>query len=90
MHDSRIMPIAHDATLFNIGCQQISWPHDPVFGPCLFAVASQSMNEDDAESDSYYPTFEAERYHTQVQPSRESAIPINRISTYCGATEDGD
>jgi len=52
-------------------------------------VASQSMNEDDAESDSYYPTFEAERYHTQVQPSRESAISINRTSTYRGATGDG-
>ena len=49
VHNARVVPEAHDPTTFDIGREQISWPQDPVFSPSLFAVASQTVDENDAK-----------------------------------------
>lgn len=50
MYDFRVIPKAHDATVFDVGGEKIFWPERSIFHlPSVLYVTSQTVNKDNAE-----------------------------------------
>lgn len=49
MYNVGVVTKAHDSTILDIGCEEVSWPKVSIFHPGLLSMAPQAVNEDNTK-----------------------------------------
>lgn len=87
MYNVGVVTKAHDSTILEIGCEEVSWPQVPIFHPGFLSMASQAMHEDNARfSGSQQSVAFLEGGRTPLQAFQRYTILTDRIWTYSCST----